>query len=348
MIDYSFIIPVFNCEEYIEACVKSVIEIGLESYEIILVDDGSTDNSGILCDALDAVYGRVKCIHQENQGVSAARNHGLQAAVGDYVIFIDADDTIEPVGFEKILKRLQEDSEIDVVIFGISFDYYYHGKCYRRDELPPALNGRIARNTWMDELRQLYETNALSPIWNKVIRRSFLKDNHLELRRDMFLYEDLEFSLRCLAHCGTILFLPDIIYHYRQTEDEGNAGRRLKRIDHLPSLVGQIEEALNNLTVCQNIQEMQEGIKEIPLLLYLVLAREKIAVSTVREIKVICRDFSTWWSVHAQPLREQDKQFVDQLLHQKIAQMMCKRTYVAARHKIAVSVKSSALYRKLR
>lgn len=348
MIDFTFIIPVFNCGGYIEACVKSIMEIGLGNYEIILVDDGSTDNSGALCDDLAEKFGQVRCIHQKNQGVSAARNCGLRAAAGEYVLFVDADDIIEPVGLGKILESLRQDPTIDMAIFGISFDYYYHGKCYRRDELPPALTDRLGRDMWMHELRQLYEANALSPIWNKVIRRNLLLDNCLDLREDMFLYEDLEFSLRCMAHCGTILFSPDIIYHYRQAEDEGNAGRRLKRIEHLPALVGQVEKALADLTVCQGIYERQNDINGVLLSLYLVLAREKIAVSTFQEIKLICRDFSQWWSVHVQPLEEQDRQFVDRLLNEKVVELICKRAYIAVRHKIAVKVKSSALYQKLR
>lgn len=342
----SFIIPVYNCELTLEDCVRRVVELKFKDYEIILVDDGSTDNSGTLCDALDVGYSQVKCIHQENQGVSAARNHGLRVAVGDYIAFLDADDTIDSMAFGKMLEHLRQDPTIDMAVFGMSFDYYYHGRCYRSDALPPALTGKFDKDEWMTELGQLFESNALSPIWNKVIKRSLLEDNRLELRRDMFLYEDLEFSLQCLAHCGTILFSPDVVYHYRQAEDEGNAGRRLKRIEHLPELVDQIENALNNLTGCQNMREMKNDVSRILLLLYLVLAREKIAVSTVQEIKVICRDFSQWWSIHMQPLREQDKQFVDQLLCKKIVQLICKRTYVAVRHRIAVKVKSSALYRK--
>lgn len=341
MSGYSFIIPVFNCERCIESCVRGVLGIGLECFEIILVDDGSTDDSGVLCDALEAHYDQVKCIHQSNQGVSCARNHGLRVAAGDYIVFLDADDTIDSMAFGKVLEHLRQDPTIDMAVFGMSFDYYYHGRCYRSDALPPALTGRFDKDEWMIELGQLYETNALSSICNKVIRRSLLTEHELGLRSDMFLYEDLEFSLRCMAHCGAILFSPDIVYHYRQAEDEGNAGRRLKRIEHLPELVDQIENALNNLTGCQNMREMKNDVSRILLLLHLVLAREKIAVSTVQEIKVICRDFSQWWSAHTQTLEEREKKFVGQLLNERVIQLICKRTYAAKRHKIAVKVKGS-------
>ena len=96
---------------------------------------------------------------------------------------------------------------------------------------------------WITELPALYRSNSLSPVWNKIIKRSVLVDNQLEFRRDMFLYEDLEFSLRCMSHCDVIYFWHEIVYHYRQSEDERNAGRRLKRIPHLYSLVEQIEDA---------------------------------------------------------------------------------------------------------
>lgn len=339
MSSYSFIIPVFNCEKYLESCVKSVMEIGLEHFEIILVDDGSADGSGGLCDTLETHYAQVKCIHQSNQGVSCARNRGLRIAGGDYVAFIDADDAINPTAFRKMLERLCQDPTIDMAVFGISFDYYYHGRCYRRDTLPPALTGRLSRDVWVGELSRLYETNALSPIWNKVIRRSLLVKYKLELREDMFLYEDLEFSLRCMARCGTILFFSDIVYHYRQAEDEGNAGRRLKRIKHLPELIEQVEAALNDLSGNQKMQEKHDAINSILLSLYLVLMRVKIAVSTSREIKMICQDFSQWWAVHAQPPGGENKRFIDELLNEKVVQLIFERVYVAARHKVAVRVK---------
>ena len=97
MIDkVSIIVPVYNIENYIRVCVESILAQTYESFELILVDDGSKDNSGILCDEYAAIDSRVKVIHKENGGVSSARNAGLRQAKGDWIMHVDGDDWIEP------------------------------------------------------------------------------------------------------------------------------------------------------------------------------------------------------------------------------------------------------------
>ena len=90
------IVPVYNVEKYIDRCVRSLVMQTYENTEILLVDDGSTDNSGKLCDAYAAEYGNVTTFHKPNGGLSDARNFGLERAAGKYVIFVDSDDWIEP------------------------------------------------------------------------------------------------------------------------------------------------------------------------------------------------------------------------------------------------------------
>lgn len=101
---FSFIIPVYNCDSYLISCIEKIQEIGLEQFEVILVNDGSSDNSEIICEKMSKEYETVNYVSQNNQGVSSARNHGLSRATGDYVIFLDADDTIEPKKLGQLLK----------------------------------------------------------------------------------------------------------------------------------------------------------------------------------------------------------------------------------------------------
>jgi len=101
----SVIIPVYNAERFIEATVESVIAQNFDNFEVILVDDGSTDNSAAICDALAAKYDRIRTIHKVNGGVSSARNTGIDAALGDYITFIDADDKIGDNMFADIMKE---------------------------------------------------------------------------------------------------------------------------------------------------------------------------------------------------------------------------------------------------
>ena len=111
------VVPVYNVENYLIKCVDSILAQTEPDFELLLVDDGSTDGSGGLCDKLAERDGRVRVIHQENQGLGGARNTGIQAAVGDWLLLVDSDDWIEPQTLEKALEAgLRE--EADLVVFG--------------------------------------------------------------------------------------------------------------------------------------------------------------------------------------------------------------------------------------
>ena len=344
---FSFIIPVYNCGHYLKKLIREIEDVGLYSYEIILVDDGSTDDSGNICDKIAKENGKICCIHQKNQGVSAARNHGLQAATGEYVCFFDADDDIEPEKLYKLLRGIEkEKTEIDIVFFGMSFDYYYKGKMYRRDEMIPPLQGVQSENGWLWRLEDLFHTNSLSSACNKVFRREFLIEHKLYLSEDMFIYEDLEYSLRCMADCSNILFEPKVIYYYRQSEDEGNVGRRLSRIEHISEVVVRIEKAAAGLKI--RLKEETQGLTNILLSLYLILAKEKIAVSNASQIKQICDDFVDWFESRKIEVPSEHQKYVELLLKRNVCRLILKRNYISIRHRIAVAAKNTGIYQKLR
>lgn len=346
---FSFIIPVYNCGQYLDKFIREIEDINLSNYEIILVDDGSTDDSGNVCDCIVQRNGKVYCIHQNNQGVSSARNNGLRNASGDYICFFDADDNIAFEKLNKLLRQIENSTPvIDIGVFGMSFDYYHRGKVYRRDLMQTPLQGVLDESEWKQKLVELFYANSLSPIWNKVFRRSFLIENNLYLRSDMFLYEDLEYSLRCMTHSCNILFEPEVIYHYRQSEDEGNAGRRLMRIEHIYSIVDQIEAALDRLEEYAD-QTIEQEINHILLSLYLALAREKITVSSVKQIRQICGDFADWYRRHNNiEIPAESKAYARVLLEGKIMQILLERAYTEIRHRIAVEVKNTGVFQRLR
>lgn len=345
---FSFIIPIYNGEKFINKTIREIGQTNLEDYEVILVNDGSTDNSEFICDTLAKKNKKIHCIHQRNQGVSSARNNGLKAATGEYVLFLDADDMLEPRKLSKILEKIEETKDIDMAIFGISFDYYYKGKLYRRDEMSPPLKGVQNSKIWMKNMLMMYYTNSLSPVWNKVFRRRFLLDNRIYLREDMFLYEDLEYSIRCMMCCDNILFEPEIIYHYRQSDDEGNAGRRLAKMEHIFNLVDQIENVLDKLTNLKSVKSEQDEIKSILVLLYLVLAREKIAVSNVRQVKQICDDYKKWYEKRKIKIPLESQEYSDLLLQRNVLKLILRREYTKVRHRIAVVLKNTRIYQKLK
>lgn len=341
--DLSIIIPVYNCKPWLTACVESIRRAGLPEYEIVLVDDGSTDGSGALCDRLALEHPEIRVFHQENGGVSSARNRGLREASGEYVLFVDGDDSFD----SSLLSRLPEDmrnARADLILFGMTFDYYHRGKCYRRSPMVYEYDGMMPLQMWGGNLAQLFARNALSPVWNKLYRRKILMEHGLELKREMFLYEDLEFSLRYLACCDGVYNVPKAIYHYRQSEDEGNAGRRLARIDHIADVVTPIETALENLRKANPaVSEGDAG--RILLSLYQVLAREKITVSGLEGTRQICREYAQWCTGHG--FEDGENRFHRLLMGGKAERLLLLRYKTALRHWAAVRVKSLLGGRKI-
>ena len=330
---FSFIIPVYNCKAYLPTCVESIRSVGAEEYEILLIDDGSTDGSGPVCDDLADKYSEIRVVHQANAGASAARNRGLREAEGELLLFLDADDSIDPGALGCVLAD-RRTLEADLTIFGLTFDYYHSGKCYRRDPLFHDFDGIMDRSHWGQSFVELFRDNSLSPVWNKVFKREVLRASGLDLDTSMFLYEDLEFVLRYMAHCDTIWNVPQAIYHYRQSEDEGNAGRRLKRIPSIPVFLDPIEGALHALPKTVSERDKATVLQQ----LHLVLAREKIAVSDIPTIRHICADYRSWSQGRLLPL-EQDK-FQTLLLEGKAAGLYLRNQKTRLRHWVAVRVKA--------
>ena len=343
MVKYSFIIPMYNCSSYIQQCVHNILMMDRKDVEIILIDDGSSDNTKNICNQLTKNNPVIKYYYQPNSGVSEARNNGLKKAKGEYIIFIDADDSFESYLLNNVLDTLDDYDNVDMVIYGISFDYYYHGRCYRRDELHSKFHGVTSQSEWMAAIVELYKTNALSPVWNKVFRKQLLIENDLSLKKNMFFYEDLEYSIRTLAYCNNILFLKDTVYHYRQTEDEGNAGRRLKRINHIDELITDIENAFATLKTIES-----SSVEEILLELYCVIAREKVEVSSVSELSVLRQDLVRWLQEKGIDSKKVSNTFLGDLIDHSILWTIINRKYRKTRHFFAVRVKNMILFRLIK
>lgn len=231
-IDYSVIIPAYNCKGTIAAAIASVRSSGLRNYEIVVVDDGSSDDTGATLDRLAEENDDIVPIHQENGGVSAARNRGLQIARGKYLLFLDADDLISENAYQEIVKIIEQEQP-DMLLFGMWFEHFYLGACYQKECVVSSSGGLLSADAWKQELVNLFRCNYLSPIWNKVIRRSVIVDNGIRFSNDMFVMEDCKFSLDCLQFCQTIYLLPEAIYHYQITDDGRKAAERVSRINSL-------------------------------------------------------------------------------------------------------------------
>ena len=172
MVKVSIIVPVYKVEQYIDNCIKSLLSQTLIEIEIILVDDGSPDNSGEICDAYQKIDNRIKVIHQENGGLSKARNSGLKIANGEYIVFVDSDDWIKNTMCEKLYNAAQEDNaEIAIckIINAINEQQY--------DQTNDTCNKEILTN--VEAVNQLYDgTNHVEMVvaWNKIYKKELFDD----------------------------------------------------------------------------------------------------------------------------------------------------------------------------
>lgn len=205
----SVIIPVYNVEKYLAECMDSVLGQSYEDYEIILVDDGSTDSGGWMCDAYARKDTRIRVIHQDNGGLSAARNTGMRAARGEYIYFLDSDDYIEPRTLEQ-LTALAEAERADVVFFD---GYVFFDECeedddvsrYTRESRWPTQNGRQML------LRLLEREEYRTAVPLMLFRRSYLLEKALWFEEGL-IHEDELFTFQVynadgrVAHCHAKLY----------------------------------------------------------------------------------------------------------------------------------------------
>ena len=214
--DVSIIIPAYQAESYLDDCVNSVLSQSHKALEVVIVDDGSTDKTPGICEALQAADSRVRVIHQKNGGLSAARNSGLAAAAGEYVLFLDADDFWDD---EDALARLVERAgRTDPDVLSFSYKKYFESteeKVPYFTELPPMPESLTGKNAQADYLTQngLYIASAC----NKMIRRTLLDSPDMQFEQGVF-SEDIVWCLKLLLKAESLDFICENFYCYRQRE----------------------------------------------------------------------------------------------------------------------------------
>ena len=127
----SVVVPAYNCEDTLRQTISSILNCGIEDLEILIIDDGSEDDTPAICNHLSNGSKIIRSLHQTNKGVSTARNSGIQESTGDYLWFFDSDDLVDP-GSMKHAVMIVDEREPDMLIFGMTFDYFNKGKMYQR------------------------------------------------------------------------------------------------------------------------------------------------------------------------------------------------------------------------
>lgn len=227
----SVVVPIYNVEHYLERCLDSIISQTYTNLEIILVDDGSTDRSGAIADAYAAKDSRVKVIHQKNGGLSIARNTGIEACRGEYLLFIDSDDYIAPNMCERLLSRLTE-ADADIAIGG-----FYRVDSHGTAEFAPP-SQQI--NSKTDITQQYFKNKSayLVIVWNKLYKTALFRfPTPLRFAPHM-LEEDEIFSYRILYRASRIVTVDQPLYYYVQREGSiMHDGNELKHLLVWPEII---------------------------------------------------------------------------------------------------------------
>lgn len=234
----SIIIPVYSVEAYIEKCLLSCLEqdISYDAYEIIIVNDGSPDNSVVIAENIAKSYNNIKIINQENRGLSGARNTGIRHAQGDYLWFVDSDDWIKENCLHEITTQLYQETP-DCLVMGAA--NVLNNNAYKRR------NSQIKAKTGVELLKKGVEICATFAIWKK----SFLKDNKLCFYEGI-LHEDIEFSPRAYYLAKKVSYIDDIIYYVYSNP---NSITRIPNPKRSYDLISVINVQLSNFM--QNVQK---------------------------------------------------------------------------------------------
>lgn len=220
----SIIVPVYNAEKYLNECVDSILSQTLTDIEVILVDDGSTDNSPAICDEYTTRDPRVKTLHKPNGRAASARNAGLRIATGEYVAFVDSDDIVLPQMYETMVATDADVCMCDYVRFKGKQEFPFSQQCIRDGYYTKE---QIRKEIYPHLVMDGVEYPITISNWVLIIKHTIIKDNNLQYREDIHISEDAPFGSEVLYCANSFAYLKwKNFYRYRMTE--GSASKVYK------------------------------------------------------------------------------------------------------------------------
>ena len=259
----SVIVPVYNTEKYLSRCIESVLGQTFTDYEVILVDDGSTDKSGVICDYYREKDRRILVVHRENKGVSSARNTALDIATGQFIYFLDSDDKIDEDLFERVLPNLE--NKYDMVCFQY-MKHYEDGS----EEKVVFGSGSFSLIDFEQKLEFVVDHLLFYKIgwepWNRVYRKDIIDKYNIRFTEKIGFAEDLFFCLCYCLHSDSIIMMSDCLYHYYIHENSTmTSNAQTFKIDTMNEL------SKNVLRYLESFHEYSCFTKLYPIIHYLLL-----------------------------------------------------------------------------
>jgi len=270
-IKFSIIVPVYNVERYLEACLKSIFAQSYDNYEVLCIDDASTDGSNDILLKYSELYANMHVIqHEQNKGLSAARNTGIKNAIGEYIVFVDSDDMMALGALETLYLEVQN-QEYDIVYYNMDIvDEGIYANEHKKEipeyhEFPGEMRGQ-------ELLLEFFKYKELKvEAWRQLYRKEFIKKNYLEYYEGIW-HEDILFSIKAALKAQRVKNVNRNLYVYRRRDNSIISSMSEKRIDSLVIIVSEV------LGLCKS------GFVQIELEKELVVYLQEI----IRVIKKYC------------------------------------------------------------
>lgn len=306
----SIIVPVYNVENYLSRCVTSLLDQDINQYEIILIDDGSTDESGKLCDDLAKKYSHIHVAHISNSGVATARNIGIEMAKGEYIAYVDSDDYVRVNAFKQILSILDKTSA-DICYFGYS-DIFPEKKEVQLTEVPQKLvySGEEKYDFLKSIIGDRPEVSQYMfcgvSTWSGVVRKEILDKNHIRFLSNMkSLNEDMFYNLSICMNSQKIVIIPERLYYYCHNDNDSlTLSYREERFKTSKDTYSILCEQFANYILkdedfCQRIE--RHFLNNITVCLKQECLYKK---NTLNNVKSICNDSTVRSVIYKYPIKQ--------------------------------------------
>ena len=288
MLKYSVIIPVYNVENYLTRCLDSLLAQNYADLEILLIDNGSKDQSGQICEDYAAKFSNITAYHIPNKGVSSARNFGLAKAKGEFICFVDADDYLVGNLFSDVESQL--DSQLDLLVFS-----YYNSIEKNLSEIDRSAKilpteGKKDKSDFIALFQELCLTDMMYTVWNKIYRRKFLEEHQIVFE-SYELGEDVRFNLNVYQHVNTVFLVKSGYYVYVSGRVDSAMGQyNPNRMNYQLEELGKVDQ----LMISWNSHDDQfiDQIKARILMSNIQnISKQKMSLSKKRHyVEVLCRN----------------------------------------------------------
>lgn len=232
-IKISVIMPVYKVEKYVAKAIESIQTQTLKEIEFLIVDDGSPDNCGKICDDYAKNDSRITVIHKENGGAPSARNLAIDIAKGKYLYFLDSDDWAEPTMLEDMY-NLAEQTKAQLIIAGFYIDTYYNTQKYVTSDYIPEEKLYISKEEFRKNAYKLFDKNMLYTPWNKLYLAQYVKEKHLYFPKT--LWDDFPFNLSVISDIERVAVTSKQYYHFLRARSESETAK------YIPQMYAKREE----------------------------------------------------------------------------------------------------------